>query len=233
MTFTLLGGKLLMNGPATAEDALWLAASAEARPGMSVLDAAAGTGVAGLALLTRCPDITVMGIEIQPELVAQAQANAALNGFKTYNGVAGDILTFNPGGKFDAVVCNPPFHPAERGHQSKRGDRQLARHQPEDLLGNWLKHLLALTTGPVYLVLHSASRDKLRRLAGDLALTVVVLPLATHATRPPKRMLVRMIAGGFGWTEKASLKSHDAPLRAAVLERGEPLTGCWTPYRGD
>jgi tRNA1(Val) A37 N6-methylase TrmN6 len=232
MTFTLLGGQLRMNGPAPAEDALWLAACVEIQPGMDILDAAAGSGVVGLALLARCPDMAVTGVEVQPDLAAQAKANAALNGFKDYTGVTADIIAFDPGKRFDAVVCNPPFYPAECGHWSENGARQLARHQPAGMLERWLKHLVMLTAGPVYMVLHSASQTDLRTLAEALGLAVDVLPLATHVSRPPKRLLVRLTSGGFGWREYAPLKSHDAPLRAAVLERSEPVTGCWPPYRG-
>jgi tRNA1(Val) A37 N6-methylase TrmN6 len=232
MTFTLLGGKLAMNGPAPAEDALWLAASVEIEPGMTILDAAAGSGVAGLALLARCPGLVVAGVEIQPALTTQAEANAALNKLTNYSCVAQDILHFRPSQKFDAVICNPPFYPAERGHQSESDARRIARHQPPGMLEAWLRHLVTLTNGPVYMVLHSASQAGLRTLAQELELTVDILPLATHASRLPKRFLARLIAGGFDWRESVPLKSYDAPLRATVLEEAEPVIGYWPPYRG-
>jgi tRNA1(Val) A37 N6-methylase TrmN6 len=234
MMFTLLGGRLRLEGPPPAEDALWLAASVEVTPHMKILDAAAGGGVAGLAVLARCPGAQVTGVEIQAGLADLANANARLNGFENYTCVAGDILAFEPPEKVGAVICNPPFYPAARGHHSKDEARQLARHQPEGLLAKWLAQLLTLTDGPLYLVLHSTNQTELRTLGDRLRLAIEIVPLATHASRPPKRLLARIRqAPKTAWLEGAPLNAYGAPERVAVLERGGAVTGCWPRRRAD
>ncbi|HEX2859291.1 MAG TPA: methyltransferase [Alphaproteobacteria bacterium] len=226
MTFTLLGGRLRMAGKPPAEDALWLSASvAPVMRGCRILDAGAGAGVAGLALCCRLPGTFVTGIELQHDLTAQANENAKLNGFETYHCEAGDILQFAPARKFDGVICNPPFHAAARGHHSADPAKQLAHHQPDDLLERWVAHLASLTDGPLHLMVHAANEDELKPLAAWLKWGAVVTPLATTASRPPKRLLVVLApAAQPVWQVNAPLAAYDPAIRKAVLTDGLALS---------
>lgn len=106
-------------GPATLEprpdtetvvEAVLAAVPDRARP-YRVLDLGTGTGCLLLALLAEWPDATGLGIDISPDAVAVAAANARRNGldaravFRT--GDWGDGL----GERFDIVVSNPPYIP--------------------------------------------------------------------------------------------------------------------------
>ncbi|MFZ2586679.1 MAG: methyltransferase, partial [Alphaproteobacteria bacterium] len=84
-TITLLGGRLKLESSPHGnppEDALWLATSVTPPPPARVLDAMCGTGVVGLALLTREPTLHLTALDINPTLTAAATRNAALNGFQ-------------------------------------------------------------------------------------------------------------------------------------------------------
>ena len=79
----ILGGRLRLrqtrDGHRVGLDAILLAAAAGA-PVARLADVGAGVGAVGLALLQRWPAATGELIEIDPELAALAEENAALNG---------------------------------------------------------------------------------------------------------------------------------------------------------
>lgn len=82
-TDDFLGGKIKLRQPVkgyrATSDAVLLAAAADPQPGQKILDAGAGTAAVGLCLAARCPDVTVDGIEIQPEMAGLAEENIRLN----------------------------------------------------------------------------------------------------------------------------------------------------------
>ena len=95
-TDDFLGGRIGVvqpkGGHRAGSDAVFLAAAVTARPGMRVLDAGAGVGVAGLCLLARVPEIEVTAVEIDAGLSALAAANAARNGFGAkFRSVTADV----------------------------------------------------------------------------------------------------------------------------------------------
>lgn len=83
--------------------ARWLEKFCEARPGISVLDVGAGTGV--LALIAgRSGAGRVVGVDTSADAVRAARANAALNGALGLELVHGAIERVS--GRFDCVVAN-------------------------------------------------------------------------------------------------------------------------------
>ncbi|TAN58842.1 MAG: methyltransferase domain-containing protein, partial [Magnetospirillum sp.] len=92
-----LDGRLAIRQPAKGHragiDPVFLAAAVAAQPGERVLDLGSGTGIAGLCLLARLPEIEVTGLEIQPELARLARENAEANGMGgAYRVVEGSVL---------------------------------------------------------------------------------------------------------------------------------------------
>lgn len=200
----LLGGRVRLRQPAAgyrvAIDPVLLAAALDAPPGARVLDLGCGAGGAALCLLARRPDLTVVGLELQPALAALARENARLNGreerFQVITGDAADPACL-AGEAFEAVITNPPFQAAGGGHPAKRENRALAHQESSLDLAGWLRRALALLKPKGRLVLiHRA--DRLPALLGGLAGpagAIAVLPLWPRRGQAAKRVILGAVKG--------------------------------------
>lgn len=110
-------------------DSFLLSSLPKLRPGMEVCDLGCGTGLLGLLLLQRQGELTVTGLDIQPEAVRLGKLAAAENHLE-------DRLLFRledlretalPAGRFDLAVCNPPYFPPSRGLPPREAARRTAR----------------------------------------------------------------------------------------------------------
>lgn len=110
-------------------DSFLLSSLPRLRPGMKVCDLGCGTGLLGLLLLQRQGELTVTGLDIQPEAVRLGKLAAAENHLE-------DRLRFRledlretalPAGRFDLAVCNPPYFPPSRGLPPREAARRTAR----------------------------------------------------------------------------------------------------------
>ena len=112
-------------------DTFVLSAFPRLRPGMRVCDLCSGTGLLGLLLLQRRPELTVTGVELLPEAAALGARTASANGLDARLAVqVGDIRRIRqllPPAAFDLVVCNPPYYPASSGHLPQEAARRAAR----------------------------------------------------------------------------------------------------------
>jgi len=95
-----------------------------------VLDLGAGCGVVSVIIAALWRPREIVAIEIQPELAALAERNAALNQLDSIRVINGDLRTRRSGGltpaSFDVVVANPPYRRLRSGRQS-RGTPYCAR----------------------------------------------------------------------------------------------------------
>ena len=97
------------------------------------VDLGCASGINMLLLLARTKALHMTGLEIVPEAAALARENMALNGF-TDRGeiVTGDIRDHRAlfcAGRFDLVVCNPPYFPQGCGALPQGADRAAARSE--------------------------------------------------------------------------------------------------------
>lgn len=115
-------------------------------PGVrTLLDIGTGTGLLSLMLAQKRPGLCVDAVEIEPAAAAQAAANMQqAAGLADFRVLCADIRELALPGKYDLIVCNPPFF-----HRSLRGPdaaRNKARHtdtlSQRDLL-SVLKHYLS------------------------------------------------------------------------------------------
>lgn len=201
---SLLDGTVRLRQPATgyrvAVDPVLLAAACPAGSAARVLDLGCGVGGAALCLLARVPDRDVVGLDVQPELVRLAAANAVLNGWPDrFRPVAGDLrrAPFPATGVFDHVLCNPPYH--RLGHGNAPGD-PLARVANVETAGDLTDFVTAACRavrrkGTVTLI-HRADRlaDVLAALAGRAG-EIVVVPIRPRADADARRVIVRARTG--------------------------------------
>ncbi|MEM7225291.1 MAG: methyltransferase [Pseudomonadota bacterium] len=229
----VLGGRLRLRQPATgyraAIDPFLLAAAVEACPGDRVLDLGCGVGTAGLALLTRHPGCHVVGLELVEGHANLAGVNAVLNGLSgRFEPVVGDVAQ-SPfrGAVFDQVICNPPFHGAERGRPAAAPTKALATREDLAGLAQWLRSALHHLRPRGWITLiHRADRlDEVLALlrvgSGQLRIT----PLWPARGKPAKRVIVSARKGVAGpLTLGAGLVLHEAnghfTSRADAILRG-------------
>lgn len=202
----LLGGLIRLTQPRAGQrasaDAVMLAAAVTARAGQRVLELGCGSGVGMLCLAARIPDITVTGVELQPELVTLCAHNIAANGMSDRLAVQqGDIrqpLAGLEAGSFDQVFANPPYFDAARHRVSPHAGRAAARSEGEEAnLGHWIAALLRYARpGGGLTLIHKA--DRLADLLGGLngrAGAIRVIPLCSRAGQPAKRVILRAVKG--------------------------------------
>jgi len=110
-------------------DSFVLSSLPKLKPGLRVCVLGCGTGLLSLLLLQRQRDLTITGLDLQPEAVRLARLAAEENGLA-------DRLSFRledlretglPAGRFDLVICNPPYFPPASGPLPKGDPRRTAR----------------------------------------------------------------------------------------------------------
>lgn len=195
-----LGGRVQAWQPKTgyraATDPVFLAASVPARPGERVLELGCGVGVASLCLAARVPGLRLTGVEVQPDYAALAQRNAAEGG-ADMEVILADLTSLPPdlrAQSFDHVITNPPYYPAHGPKAQDAGrDRALREDTP---LAEWIDVALRRCKDGGYAsFIHLTERlpDLLAGLAGRAA--CLVLPLASRAARPARRVIVQARKG--------------------------------------
>lgn len=217
----LLDGRVRLRQPARGYraglDAALLAAACDARPGQRVLEAGCGAGGALLAAAARRPDARFVGVERDPDALALARENIALNGVETRcQAVEGDVaVRFSVLGlePFDAAMTNPPFFDDPDSLRGPAPDRRAA-WMADDGLAAWIGFLSkGVREGGTITLIHRADRlADILALLGEKCGGVQIRPIHPFADAPAKRVLVRAV------------KTGKAPLRllpALVLhERG-------------
>lgn len=204
----LLGGLVRLKQPRKGQrasaDAVMLAAAVATKSGAQVLELGCGSGVAMLCLAARLKNVTVAGIELQPDLVALCARNIAANGFEDRLAVhEGDIRARRIAGltpnSFDQVFANPPYFDAARHRVSPHAGRAAARADGGEAadLGHWVAAMLRYAKPNAGLTLiHKAERlgDILAAFAGKAG-AIRVIPLWSRPGQPAKRVIVRAVKG--------------------------------------
>jgi len=211
-----LGGRVVAAQPAkgfrAGHDTVLLAAAVPAAPGSAVLELGSGAGVASLCLAARADGVRITGIEIDPELVALANENAARNGMAARVRFIGSDVTQFAARKetFDHVFFNPPFH-RDSGNVSPSSARDLAKRDPADAVQTWTRAALAMT-GPGGSVTAIISTDReADLLAAAAGFGGIAFPLFPRSGEPAKRLIVRIVKDGCsGFARAAGLVLHES-----------------------
>lgn len=105
-----VNGNVLIPRPETEEMVNWIVES-RARKAESVLDLCTGSGCIAIALKKAFPQAAVTAVDLSPEALAVARANAEANGLEV-RFVEADILSddFNlQSSIFNLITANPPY----------------------------------------------------------------------------------------------------------------------------
>ena len=99
---------VLIPRPETEEMVRRIVDRYKGRSGMRILDVGTGSGCIAVTLAAELPDADVTGIDVSETVLAVAGRNGSLCGGRVRFECC-DILTRQPGGRFDLVVSNPPY----------------------------------------------------------------------------------------------------------------------------
>ena len=160
--------------------------------GRRILDIGTGTGLIALMAAQRNPEAKVWGVDIDEEAVFQARENIAESPFcSRIECILQDVLAFETGELFDAILCNPPFFTEDTLPDDK--SRALARNNknlPFPLLINKVAELFA-DDGVFSLVVPSGLVQEIVGLCLENGLHLVRrCQVHTTAQKPPRRTLL-------------------------------------------
>jgi tRNA1(Val) A37 N6-methylase TrmN6 len=144
---TLFGGKLRLyqsrNGYRFSLDAVLLAYFAAVGGAEKIADLGTGNAVIPSILAYLYPSVLIAGLELQDNMLRRARRNIGLNGFAArVEIISGDVRAIEQlarQGSFDAVTCNPPYRSPRSGRLSPDTERNLARHQIEGTLDDFIR----------------------------------------------------------------------------------------------
>lgn len=116
-------------------DSVLLADFARVRDGMKVCDLGTGTGILPLLLYGRAQRITCDAVEIQKDAAERAQRTMRLNEVDhriwIYCQDLRNVRQFLPHGKYDLVICNPPYTPEKSALLSPNPALSTARQETD------------------------------------------------------------------------------------------------------
>ncbi|MBN1132511.1 MAG: methyltransferase [Bacteroidales bacterium] len=173
----------------------------------TALDIGTGTGLLALMLAQKSSMLNIVAIEIDPRAASQAAANAENSKFKDRITVLhcslGDLPVSNPAGRYDLIICNPPYFTASMRNISK--ERTIARHDDALALPELVHSVsrLLFGKGRFYLILPVQSRDILEGLIGLYGLCINRI-LEIFPT--PEKEAVRMC---FEISRNHSVRKHE------------------------
>lgn len=144
-------------------DAVLLADFAFVRKNDRVADLGTGTGAIALLIAAHHINAQVEAIEIQEDMAEMAERSVRMNGISERVHVrhmdlrqAAESLGF---GKFDQVVCNPPYSKEGAALASVRQNQRLSRHEGDTTIGEICRAAAQLLkTGGRFSVVFPAQR---------------------------------------------------------------------------
>ena len=114
-------------------DAVLLANFAKVKRGMRVIDLCSGTGIIPFVLAGKTEAKSIMGLEIQEEMVEMATRSAIYNKLEEKlsfdNGDLKDIQLLKTFEKADIVTVNPPYKAQNSGILNPSDKHAIARHE--------------------------------------------------------------------------------------------------------
>ena len=114
-------------------DSFLLSSLPRLKPGLRVMDLGCGTGLLGVLLLQRQPQLHVTGVELQPDAAALgrrcAEENSICDRLSIRQGDLREVKSLFPAGSFDLCVCNPPYYAPASGKTAQSAPLRTARSE--------------------------------------------------------------------------------------------------------
>jgi len=241
----ILNGRLRLfqprRGHRFGHDAILLAAATPARPGDRVAELGAGVGAAGLALLSRVPEIDLTLVDVDPGLVGLAAKNITRNDFADRaSAVVLDVESTDrdfedaglQAGSLDRVLMNPPFNEASLQASPDAG-RRIAHAAAERTLHAWVRRAASLLrpAGGLTLIWRAEGQKKVLQELAPAFGAVAITPVHPAPGQGPIRILVNACKGREGALRilpPLTLMDQDKRPSAeaeAILRGGMPLPG--------
>ncbi len=202
----LLDGRFAVEQPKKgyriAVDTLLLASAIEAQAGQRVLDLGCGVGGVMLAIAARVPEVSIVGLEIQPYLAGLCATNIQRNRWTERLSVReGDVghLPKEWAAAFDHVVMNPPYHDPKSHGASANDCKRIANTESDDAnLSVWLSAACkALREGGTLTLIHRADRaEEIVALIRPLFGAVRMKMIGPKEGGPARRVIFRATKGG-------------------------------------
>ena len=175
-------------------DSLLLAASLPALTRGEALELGCGCGGALLPAAFRLPEVSFTGLELAENVTRMAATGVQLNGFGTRvtieNTEASGWVKSHEN-RFDLVFANPPYF--EPGKISELSEGKATAYIETLSMEGWIKAMLhaAKPRAPVILVHRAAELARILAQLDRQAGEITVLPVASKAGEPARRVLVR------------------------------------------
>lgn len=108
-------------------DSVLLGAWCDGTNSKSILDPGTGTGLLALMMAQRFPASRITAIEVNPDAYKEAVHNVAISPWSDrIKVIHQDLANYNPTGKFDLIIANPPFFHSDL--KSPEPGKAAARH---------------------------------------------------------------------------------------------------------
>jgi tRNA1(Val) A37 N6-methylase TrmN6 len=236
-----LGGRLTLVQPKRGhrvgtDAALLIAAAGDASQGR-IVDVGAGVGAVGLALAERSPLASVDLVEIDPDLAALAEGNAARNGLEARIRVLRlDALNSRErreAGLLESAACivtNPPFFEVGTVRGSPNEGKKRAHVLGPAGLAGWMQASLSMLAvdGRFVMIHRPQALSAILAAIGSRLGALALLPVHPTIGASAHRLLVSGVKGSKAPLRLApGLVLHGAGGRltdeAAAIHRGERL----------
>lgn len=165
------------------------------RPIVKCLDLGTGTGLIALMIAQRNPEVLITAIDIDADAAGQAAENFALSPWADrLTAVCGDVRESGDDGKFDLIVCNPPFY--EHSPAASSATRDTARRTDtltHEQLVECASRLL-VNDGRLEVIIPYATADEFVHLGWLRGLHLVRrIDIRTKAAKPYKRSVLSLV----------------------------------------
>lgn len=169
----------------------------------NVLDIGAGTGLLSL-MIAQKNKVEIDAVEIDEEAALQAKENIQDSSWKNrINIINQDVLSFEPGKKYDCIISNPPFYENELA--SEKSKKNIAHHSSQLTISELLKtiKILLKQDGVFFLMYPFKRKEEIEVLFFQNNLYIVDSIIVTQSVNhSPFRVIVKAA------NKKADLKNE-------------------------